>query len=608
MTALSRKRIPRTPDRPLAFLLYLLQHCPTRMKMLAVAGFAVEIVAIVADVLIASWVLGRIVGVIAESTTDNLWGRLVPELVLLAVLWNLRCFSFRLREWLERRYLPELMNTTRNLLFNRLIQQSQAFIYANFAGVLANHVRRAGDVVGGLRDKMQHSIIPLLVRFITAGALLWTITPVFSAFILFFVLIGLVVARKTARRWTALSTRTAETSSRLTGYIVDGITNLSAVRQNVGWREEQARMGRAHDDLTEAFNARLLYVSWFWGTFDVVMTFFFVGFMALVAYGWSQGNVSTGQLAMTVGLVTNLFGALASTLSLLSSKFDDIGQLQEALQKISTPLSVVDADNAPDLDVRAGTIEFRNVTFGYQEGQKLFDGLNLSVAAGEKVGLVGVSGAGKTTLCQLLLRAYDVQGGGIYIDGQNIADVTQDSLHAAIAVIPQEPVLFHRSLGDNIRYGRFDATRDEMLAGARAAQASEFIEKLPLQYDTLVGERGIKLSGGQRQRVAIARAIVKDSPILVLDEATSALDSETEKAIQAAMVEAMRGRTTIVVAHRLSTLSRMDRIVVMEEGRVIEEGTFLELKSSGGIFSRLWNLQAGGFLASSLSADTGESA
>jgi ATP-binding cassette subfamily B protein len=311
---------------------------------------------------------------------------------------------------------------------------------------------------------------------------------------------------------------------------------------------------------------------------------------------------------MTVGLVTNLFGALASTLSLLSSKFDDIGQLQEALQKISTPLSVVDADNAPDLDVRAGTIEFRDVTFGYQEGQKLFDGLNLSVAAGEKVGLVGVSGAGKTTLCQLLLRAYDVQGGGIYIDGQNIAGVTQDSLHAAIAVIPQEPVLFHRSLGDNIRYGRFDATRDEMLAGARAAQASEFIEKLPLQYDTLVGERGIKLSGGQRQRVAIARAIVKDSPILVLDEATSALDSETEKAIQAAMVEAMRGRTTIVVAHRLSTLSRMDRIVVMEEGRVIEEGTFLELKSSGGIFSRLWNLQAGGFLASSLSADTGESA
>ncbi len=592
------KRIPRTPDRPLPFIWYVLKHCSTRLKWEVSVGYVFEISATAADMMV-TWSLGRIVGALSAARTD-VWPHALRELAILAGLWTLRNVSYRCREFLERRYLPELLNTTRALLFARLIQQSQAFLHANFAGVLANHVRRAGDVIAGLRDKVQYSIIPLVVRFVTAGILLWSITWKFALFIPAFLIAGIICAFLTAPRWTRLSVRQAEKSSQLTGYIVDSTTNLSIVQQNVGWREELARLDFAHEELTQTIIDRLRWVSWFWGGFDTAMTFFLCGFMALVVYGWQQGNVTTAQLAMTVGLSKDLFGAIAGTVNLLSSKFDDIGILHDALHKISTPLSVVDKPGAPDLQVLHGSIDFREVDFSYVQGQQVFSKLNLFIPAGQRVGLVGISGAGKSTLCHLLLRAHDVTGGAIYIDGQNIAEVSQDSLHAAISVIPQEPVLFHRTLGENIRYGRLSATDAEVAAAAEAAEAQHFIATMPKGYDTLVGERGVKLSGGQRQRIAIARAIIKDAPILVLDEATSALDSETEKLIQAAMMKAMEGRTTIVIAHRLSTLSHMDRIVVMERGQVIEDGSFAELLSKGGVFARLWRLQAGGFLPDAL--------
>ncbi|MBL8713623.1 MAG: ABC transporter ATP-binding protein [Alphaproteobacteria bacterium] len=599
-SAAAHKRVPRTPDKPWPFIRYVLKHCSTAMKWRAVAAVACEVIATVCDTLV-TWVLGRIVGVTSNGGPD-IWKNIAFELGLLATLWTIRNAAYRGREWMERIYVPELLNTTRALLFARLIQQSQSFLHANFAGVLANHVRRAGDVISSLRDKVQYNIMSLLVRFITGGALLWSITPLFALFVPAFIVVGMICAVLTAPKWTMLSANHAEKSSRLTGYIVDSTTNLSIVQQNVGWREELSRLDIAQEEMTETFRARYRYVSIFWGTFDLIMTFFLCGFMALVVYGWQQGQVSTAQLAMTVGLAMNMFGALAGTVSLLSQKFDDIGILQESLQKISTPLSVIDKPQAPDLDVAQGEIEFRNVDFSYVPGQPVFTGLNLKIKAGQKVGFVGVSGAGKTTICQILLRAYDVQGGGIYIDGQNIAEVTQDSLHAAISVIPQEPVLFHRTLGENIRYGRADATPDDIEKAADAAEATGFIATLAKGFDTLVGERGVKLSGGQRQRIAIARAIIKDAPILVLDEATSALDSETEMAIQTAMTEAMKGRTTVVIAHRLSTLSHMDRIVVMERGRVIEDGSFRELLDKDGIFARLWNMQAGGFLPDQMPA------
>lgn len=596
---LTVKRIPRTPETAWGFIKYLLRHCPTRMKWQGAAACLCEMSAHAGDVVV-TWSLGRIVGVLATADPvamgDAIWPPILHELGLLAVIWTLRSAAFRGREFFDRRYVPVLLNTTRELLFNRLIEQSQSFLQGNFAGVLANHVRRAGDVIGALREKIQSHVLPLLTRFVTAGAFLWAITPKLTVFIFGFITLCIVAARMTAPRWTALSVRNAELSSRLSGYIVDSTTNLSIVQQNVGWREEKRRLLSAHADITDAYRDRLLYVSWFWGTFDGVMTFFYCGFMALVVYGWQTGDVTAAELAMAVGLVTSLFAALAGVVSLLSSKFDDIGILQESLAKISTPISVIDKSNADSLRVTRGDIVFRDVCFDYPSGARLFEHLNLTIPAGQKVGLVGVSGAGKTSLCQLLLRAYDLKSGAIEIDGQAIAGVSLDSLHAAIAVIPQEPVLFHRTLAENIGYGRIGATAEEIQAATKAAQAHDFINTLSQGYDTLVGERGVKLSGGQRQRVAIARAILKNAPILVLDEATSALDSETEKKIQAAVAVAMEGRTTIVIAHRLSTLNNMDRIIVMEKGRIVEDGKFEELVNAGGTFARLWSLQAGGFL------------
>jgi ABC-type multidrug transport system fused ATPase/permease subunit len=276
--------------------------------------------------------------------------------------------------------------------------------------------------------------------------------------------------------------------------------------------------------------------------------------------------------------------------------YEHFGTIKEGLSKITKPIELTDAPGAQPIVVPKGEIVFDQVCFSYNSGRDVFDNLSLTIPAGQKVGLVGFSGAGKTTLCQLLLRNYDLNSGQIRIDDQNIAGVTQDSLRAQIAVIPQDTSLFHRSLAENIGYGRPDASMEEIVAAAKAAEAHDFIMKLPAGYETLVGERGIKLSGGQRQRIAIARAILKNAPILLLDEATSALDSVTERLIQTALNHAMAGRTTIVVAHRLATLTNLDRLIVLEHGQVIEDGSLSELLARNGRFAQLWQMQAGGFL------------
>lgn len=288
-----------------------------------------------------------------------------------------------------------------------------------------------------------------------------------------------------------------------------------------------------------------------------------------------------------------MFAELAYHLTQVSG---DLGRMGSALNEFVRPVSVEDELDAPTFVPANGQINFVDVTFHYDSGHKVFEGFSLTIPSSQKIGVVGLSGAGKTTLCQLLLRNYDVNSGEIIVGGQNIAQVTQESLRKNIAVIPQDPTMFHRSLYENILYGKPDATQDEVIAAAKAAQAHDFILGTQDGYETTVGERGVKLSGGQRQRIAIARAILKNAPILILDEATSALDSDTERLIQTALDTAMEGRTTIVVAHRLSTLAHLDRIIVMKDGRVIEDGNLQSLIAANGHFAYLWNLQAGGFL------------
>jgi ATP-binding cassette, subfamily B, bacterial len=323
--------------------------------------------------------------------------------------------------------------------------------------------------------------------------------------------------------------------------------------------------------------------------------FFSFGIFWILVTRWSEGFVSTGEFVLILALVSQITGTLLFIGRAFNNTARTLGEMAEGLDDLIIPYEIRDAEARSVLSVSEGVIVWQDVNFKFDNSQ-VFDSFNLSIASGERVGLVGPSGAGKSTFVSLLLRQYDLESGQICIDGQNIAEVTQDSLCEAIAVVPQEPMLFHRTIRENIAYGKPDATDEEIIAVAKKAQAHDFISALPLGYDTLVGERGVKLSGGQKQRVAIARAMLKDAPILVLDEATSALDSESEVAIQNALHELMAGKTVVAIAHRLSTLREMDRIIVLEEGKIVEDGNHNSLKDAGGTYQRLWEHQAGGFL------------
>jgi ATP-binding cassette subfamily B protein len=321
--------------------------------------------------------------------------------------------------------------------------------------------------------------------------------------------------------------------------------------------------------------------------------------VCVVAYAielWAGGRMTVGEFAMAASMSLLIIEQARGLSRKFLDFFEYLGNVSDGVGIIVRPHEVRDAPDARALLPRGGEIVFEHVGFAYSEGRPVFAGLDLRIRAGEKVGFVGYSGSGKSTLLNLLLRLFDVQHGRILIDGADIAGVTQDSLRRSIAMIPQDPLLFHRSLLENIRYGRLDASDEEVVAAARRAHADEFIRATEQGYDSLVGERGIKLSGGQRQRIALARAILKDAPILLLDEATSALDSVTERHIQDSLRELMADKTVLVIAHRLSTLARLDRIVVFHEGRVIEDGTHAALLEAGGHYARMWAMQAGGFL------------
>jgi ATP-binding cassette, subfamily B, bacterial len=321
---------------------------------------------------------------------------------------------------------------------------------------------------------------------------------------------------------------------------------------------------------------------------------------------WSRGGMSAGAFAMAASLALLLIEQARGLSRRFLDFFEYVGNINDGVTMIVRPHDVTDAPGARILEVTRGELSFEDVSFGYTAGTPIFQGLCLEIRAGERVGLVGYSGSGKSTLVNLALRLFDPQHGRILIDGQDTAGVTQESLRAAIAMIPQDPMLFHRTLLENIRYGRLDASDDEVIEAARLAHAHDFIMATPGGYQSLVGERGVKLSGGQRQRIALARAILKQAPILLLDEATSALDSVTERDIQHSLEYLMRDRTVVVIAHRLSTLAHLDRIVVFHAGQVIEEGTHDELLARDGHYAHMWRMQAGGFLPASEASGTEE--
>ncbi|MBB4347188.1 MULTISPECIES: ABC transporter ATP-binding protein [Rhizobiaceae] len=482
-----------------------------------------------------------------------------------------------------------------------LLRHSMAFFANEFAGRVSTKVMQTSLAVREATMKIIDVFVYAIGFFVSMLALVvaveWRLVLPLILWFVFYVLI----LRYFIPRLRKLSSEQADARSMMTGRIVDSYTNIGTVKlfSHAGREESYAKEGMNEFLGTVHRQMRQISLLNIFVDLNNALTVFAVAGLGI--WLWMGGGVSVGSIAVAIGLAMRINGMSQWIMWEVTALFEAIGTVYDGMNMMTKPHDVTDANGARPLATKKGHILYENVRFHYGKSKGVIDGLTLDIAAGQKVGLVGRSGAGKTTLMNLLLRFYDLEGGRITIDGQDISSVTQDSLRGMIGVVTQDTSLLHRSIRDNIAYGRPDATDAEIIQAAKRANAFEFIEGLSdLQgrtgLDAHVGERGVKLSGGQRQRIAIARVFLKDAPILVLDEATSALDSEVEAAIQENLFALMEGKTVIAIAHRLSTLTEMDRLIVLDKGRIVETGTHEQLASGGGIYADLWHRQSGGFL------------
>ena len=492
----------------------------------------------------------------------------------------------------------KIMRDLSNSAFAYLLGHSQDFFVSNFAGTLTRRVNRYARAFEQVFDSFILTFYPTFLFTIGTIIVLSLQSPLLGIGLLVWTLIFFFLQYLLTKwRQSYKLLRSAE-DSRVTGILSDAVANHATITLFASRKQEGAFFGDAVERWMRA-NLKSWHadnsVYAFQGLFAITSE---IGLLVAGVYLWGMGEITVGDFVLIqvyiLGLMNRIWD-IGHTMRRLNDSFADASEMVDILE---LPHAVSDSPGAAPLIVERGTIEFKEVDFNFNETRSVLSNFSLRITSGEKVALVGPSGAGKTTVTKLLLRLYNVTGGAVLIDGQDIGRVTQDSLRQAISFVPQEPSLFHRSLMENIRYGKPEATEAEVIVAAKKANCHDFIDSLPEGYNTLVGERGVKLSGGERQRVAIARAILKNAPILVLDEATSALDSESEALIQGALGVLMEGKTVIVIAHRLSTIMKMDRIVVIEDGEIAADGTHDELlKEEGGLYHKLWSIQAGSFLA-----------
>ncbi|HUX79006.1 MAG TPA: ABC transporter ATP-binding protein [Alphaproteobacteria bacterium] len=525
------------------------------------------------------------------------WAILKGPILAAMGLWIGIEVSFRLGGILIALAFPRLDKQIRMYMFSHMQDQSHAYFSTQFAGNISTKI---SDMVDNVNHALQLVItlfFPVLVAVIIASVIFYQLSPFFALVLLGWALIHVGIGITYSFRCAHYSHVHSETRSQLNGRIVDSLTNYFAVKNFANKRYEINFVGTIQKREQQQNKQQVIYIEKVRAILGV-LTFLGPG-LALNGYAywcWVHHLISVGDIVLIFNTSWNIIMMLWWSSIELPNFFKEIGICQQALSLLQAPITLVDENGAKPLKVKNGKIQFQKVHFHYENAASLFSSKSVAIQPGQKVGLVGYSGSGKTTFVNLILRLYDIQSGQILIDGQDIAAVTQDSLRKAIALIPQDPTLFHRTLMENIRYGRPDASDEEVIVAAQKAHAHEFIMNLPQGYHTPVGERGMKLSGGQRQRVAIARAILKDAPILILDEATSALDSVTEAQIQESLAILMEGRTTIVIAHRLSTLLHMDRLLVFDKGKIIEDGNHKSLIAKKGLYQSLWTAQVGGFL------------
>lgn len=495
--------------------------------------------------------------------------------------------------YVESRVMKHVSDRT----FSMLERHSYHFFSGNFVGSLVAKAKRYVKAFEDLFDQTIFSIWMTLIKLIGIFVTLLILSPILGGALFVWVVLYTWVAWWIARKKTPYDLAVAEQDSVVVGRLSDAISNILAVKMfSSGVREQ-----RQFEEATE-IEEKLRRRAWNFQNITFVVQFGLLGALEIGGmYGaihmWLSGVISAGTVVLIQIYIGNIFEAFFLLSRVFSKMTGSLAYADEMIEVFDATPDILDPET-PEADrICEGRIEFRDVSFKYSDGENVFSNFSLAIQDGERVGLVGPSGAGKTTVTKLLLRFVDPQSGEICIDGQDIRSIRQDDLRKHIAYVPQEPLLFHRSVRENIAYGKADAADEDVIAAAKKAEAHEFIARLPKGYDTLVGERGVKLSGGERQRVAIARAILKDAEILVLDEATSSLDSESEHAIQEALDDLMSGKTAVVIAHRLSTIRKLDRIVVLNrDGKIEEEGKHDELLARNGLYASLWNRQTGGFL------------
>ncbi|KQU76647.1 multidrug ABC transporter ATP-binding protein [Aminobacter sp. DSM 101952] len=597
----------REPEslRPPATVWGFLWHYVGQAKF---AFFAMLVIGGIAPLVEAGlfYFVGRLVDILDGLPTDRSWAALWdvagPEVLFMAVVvLVVRTLVVGLSALVDEQTItPGFYNLVRWQAHRHVSRQSYSFFQNDFAGRIATKVWQAGQATGDLMESFIEVVWFMLVYTITTLAVVAGLDWRLVALVVIWIVAFGFLAHHYVPSIRKHAEATAEAGSMINGRIVDSYSNVQTLKLFAADGDDRyIRSGfDIYLDALRPFTRRLTGVRLALTALSGVMITAIAWFSIHL---WIEGAISVGAVAFTLSLVLRLNMLLGRLMMQLNGILRNLGVLENSKALISQPLGLTDKPGARELEVTGGEIRADKVVFHYGKGGGVLDSIDLVVKPGEKVGIVGPSGAGKTTLANLILRLYDLEGGRILIDGQDISTVTQNSLRASIGVVSQDTALFHRSLRDNIKLGKPDASDDEVIAAARKAEAHEFIGTLEdnrgrTGYDAFVGERGVKLSGGQRQRVAIARVFLKDAPILILDEATSALDSDIEAAIQENLQALMQGKTVLAIAHRLSTIAALDRLVVLDQGGIAEQGSHDELLALDGLYARLWKRQSGGFL------------
>ncbi|AOA58404.1 ABC transporter ATP-binding protein [Acinetobacter larvae] len=545
--------------------------------------------------------IGHLVDWLSQSSPDTFLSKHRNNLIILLSVLLAQVFFASAQSIIRHQILYSTFPMRLRWRFhNLLLLQSVDFFNSDFAGRLSAKVFQTALAVREFWVILGDILTYVLIYFVTISVVLAAVSPILLIPLVIWLLLFICNAIYFIPRLSKISKKQADARAVMTGRITDAYTNIQTVKLF-------AHAGRETQYAKQSMQTfmRTVYVQMRYGTYYEICTLLltvvlFAGVLGTAVYLWLQGLAAVGVIAAATAMVLKLSSMTGFLLWQTTALFENVGTIQDGMKTLGKTIAVQDRPHAPALEVKAGQISFDDVSFSYND-KKVIDHFNLTISPGEKIGIVGRSGAGKSTLIQLLLRFYDLQQGKICIDGQNIKDISQDSLRRNIAMVTQDTSLLHRTVAENILYGRPDASVAEMKKAVQLAKAEDFIENLSdlrgqKGYDAYVGERGVKLSGGQRQRIAIARVFLKDAPILILDEATSALDSEVEAAIQASLDQLMADKTVIAIAHRLSTIAQMDRLIVMDQGHIAEQGTHEQLIAMNGIYAKLWKRQTGGFL------------